>query len=150
MPRRQRYEQDYDYAIGNSVTTLLKLAHLKVPMPDLVTYDSASTRYNLANAARVADGYAWTEWIWDIISLPHTQTLLEFLGSSSYKQNVYIRTTRSTGDYATPSASYEVFSCIMLRPILSGQEGTLVARSPYNIQNFKLRFVDLVIQPGYI
>lgn len=152
MPRRQRTEKDVNYAIGTSVTNLLSLRQLAVPIPDNVVYDSASVRYALANGAQIADGYSYTDWIWDIISLPHVQTLLEFLGSDTaqYKSNIYIRTDRRDGNYTNPASSYEVFSSIMLRPALSGQSGVFVARSPYNVQNFKIRFVNLVVQSGYI
>jgi hypothetical protein len=133
---------DFQYKIGATEEELVSLHLLKIPWPDQVIYSAASVYYPRSDMSRVGDGYASVSWIWDVISRTALATLLQYVGGSSAV--VYIQTDVRDGTIAKPSAAFSKFRCTMWMPILSGEEGTPIARSALGIQTVQIKFVNLV------
>jgi len=143
------YNQASQYSIGITPTDLLALRDMHIAPPDQVVYRPASIYYVRGDMSRVGDGFAMCEWIWDAISLSRLSTILEFLDGDTYK-DVYIVTDKRDGTFSNPDDSFALFYAKMWKPILSGEEGVSIARSPYALQTVKIQFVDLVEQSGYL
>lgn len=139
------YKDDTKFAIGESSSTLILLSDMKIPPPDQVIYNPASSYYVRADQSRVADGFPSVEWVWDTISISRLSLLLDFLDGEQYA-DVYIQTDKRDGTFPTPMSSFAVFSAIMLMPVLSGEEGVPVARSPYVMQTVQINFRKLIEQ----
>jgi hypothetical protein len=139
---------DTNYQIGTSPTTLLKLRDLSVPPPDQVIFRPAATYYVRADFKRVGDGFASADWIWDVLDLSSMYKLLSFLNGED-SVALYVVTDRRDGTIPNPKNAFELFYSIMWKPIMSGEEGTPIARSPYALQTVKLSFVHMVEQAGY-
>lgn len=145
----RNYDADTLYKIGTSLSNLVSLKQLGISAPDQVTYQPTSVVYVRADMSRVGDGFTVVSWIWDIISIDNLARLMSFLGGSTYA-NVYIRTDIRDGTKAVAKNAFKVFSAIMWKPLLYGQEGVPVAKSPYTMQTVNLQFVNLVEQVGYL
>lgn len=145
-----RTSDDYlGYAIGPTPQTLAYLTNMHIPIPDQVVYTPASTYVQRADGTRVGHGYPSAQWIWDVISNSALSQLLEFLNGADYAY-VYMRTDTREGIIKQPRNAYDVFYAIMYKPILAGQEGTPIARSPYAMQSVQIQFHRLIPQPGYL
>lgn len=145
----KQYYKDTDYRIGFTAQTLAPLRRMEIPVPDQAVYSPASIYYVRGDKTRVGDGASSCSWIYDAIALDTLYKLLAFLQGADYKR-LYIRTDTRDASSPTPRGMFNVYYCIMYKPILSGQEGVNIARSPYALQSVKLSFVDLVLQPGYL
>ena len=145
----KHYYDDTDYKIGRSLTTLITLRDLGIAVPDQVVYQPSSSYYVRGDLTRVGDGFTTVSWVWDIISIDRIARLLEILDGGSYA-NVYIKTDVRDGTFAIAKNAFKVYSAIMWKPLLFGQEGTPVARSPYTLQTVNIQFVNLVEQVGYL
>ena len=143
------YCEDTDYQLGLSPTGVIPLSKLRLPEPDQVVYRPAAIYYVRSNFTRVSDGYVSTEWIWDTMSIGRLSKLLSFLAGEDYA-NVYLVTDKRDGTYPNPKVSFGMFSAIMWKPILSGDEGIHVAQSPYVVQTIKINFVHMVELSGYL
>ena len=145
----RNYKEDTDFAIGLTLNSLVSLRLIGVGVPDQVTYQRASTYYTAANMSRIGDGFAVATWVWDVISVERLSKLLTFLGGEN-SASVYIRTDERDALHAQPHLSFKVYSAIMWKPVLSGQEGTPIVRSPYALQSVQIKFLGMVEQVGYI
>jgi hypothetical protein len=137
------YYKDSLYKIGTDPLKLVTLKNLKIAAPDQVTYQPASTYYVRADMSRVGDGFAIATWIWDVISIERLSKLLAYLNGADYA-NVYIRTDMRDGTNAIAANAFRVFSAIMWKPLLFGQDGNAIVKTPYAMQSVKLQFVNLV------
>lgn len=146
-PRREL--QDADYKIGLSVDALLPLRRLGVPDPDVPVGSEAAVYYARADGSRVGDGFTSVSWVYDVISRVSLYRLMQFLSGEDYAY-VYVKTDIRDGENALPRQDFAVYYGIMYKPILSGQEGSPIARSAGAYQSVKIQFVDLVLQPGYL
>jgi len=140
---------DTDYQLGTSLASMVTLKLLNIPVPDQVIFRPASAYYVRANMSRVGDGYKAASWVWDAISLNKLAIVLSFLGGADFV-DLYVKTDLRDGTFRSPAASFKIYSCKMWKPILSGEEGVPIARSPYALQTVQLKFVDLVEQVGYL
>lgn len=145
----RNYQADSDYKIGLDRNNLVKLRDINISPPDQVTYRPASVYYVRSDLSRVGDGFATVVWVWDIMAVERMARLLSFLNGADYA-DVYIKTDLRDGTIALPRNSFFVYSCKMWKPILSGEEGVPVARSPYALQTVQIKFVDVTIEPGYM
>jgi hypothetical protein len=143
------YQNDTFYKIGRDPANLLSLRNLKIAAPDQVTFQAASTYTIRADMSRVGDGFAFATWIWDVISIERLAKLLEYLNNEDYV-SLYIRTDIRDGTHAVAANAFKVFSAIMWKPLLSGQDGNAVVKTPYAMQSVKLQFMNLVEVPGYL
>lgn len=143
------YQADSDYKIGVSIAKLASLRNLGIAPPDQVTFRPASVYYIRSDLSRVGDGFSSVIWVWDIISSEKLSKLMSFLNGADFV-DLYIKTDLRDGTHAIPSNSFGIYSCKMWKPILSGEEGVPVARSPYALQTVQIKFVDLVEQVGYL
>lgn len=143
------YDEDSLYKIGLSLTTLVSLKQLGIAAPDQVVYQPSSSVIVRGDFSRVGDGFSIVSWVWDIISIDKLARLLALLGGATYA-DVYIRTDVRDGTKAVAANAFKVFSCTMWKPLIYGQEGTPVAKSPYAIQTVNLQFINLVEQVGYL
>lgn len=141
------FRDDTNYGIGRTLTDIADLRLLGVGIPDQVIYDPSATHYERADQTRVGDGFARVTWIWDNIALSRLSALLDFLDGADYAQ-VYINTDVREGSKVAPSSAFKTFYAIMWRPILSGEEGVPVARSPYAYQTVAIQFRKLIEQGG--
>lgn len=146
---QERLLQDMRYAIGTDPNNLSELNRMKVPWPDQIVFQPASSYYMRGDGTRVGDGYASATWIWDVISLQKLSYLLEYLNGEDWVR-VYMRTDRRDGTYPNPRTAFAVYYGIMLKPILSGSEGVPLARSPYALQTVSITFKNLLIQTSYL
>jgi hypothetical protein len=84
-----------------------------------------------------------------MISISRLSQILSFLGSADFAK-VYIVTDKRDGTFPNPKISFGMFYATMWKPILSGDEGVFVVKSPYVAQTVKVTFVNLVEQLGYL
>jgi hypothetical protein len=145
----RQYCADSLYKIGSSLSNLIPLKDLGLAAPDQVTYQPASSYTVRADMTRVGDGFIIATWIWDIISIDRMSQLLAYLNGADYV-NIYIRTDKRDGTHAIAANAFKVFSAIMWKPLLFGQDGNAVVKSPYALQSVKLQFVNLVEIAGYL
>jgi hypothetical protein len=143
------YNKDTSYKIGASLTAMVALRDLNIGVPDQVTFKPAGLSYVRADYSRVSDGAAMASWVWDIISIHKLALLLNFLNGTTFA-SVYIQTDVRDGTFAIPKNAFKVFSAIMWKPLLYGEDGVPVARSPYAMQTVNIQFVNLVEQIGYL
>lgn len=130
-----------NYQVGLTADTLVSLRDMDIPIPDQVVFHPAARHYQRADYTRVSDGFPFVEWIWDILSIDRLMTLLEFLEDAEYN-DVYVRTDVRDGTQIV-SEAFQTYTAVMLKPILSGQEGVHVARSPRALQTVKIVFRKL-------
>lgn len=149
MQVQERTLQDMHYAIGTDPNNLSDLVRMHVPWPDQIVFEPASVYYTRGDGTRVGDGYITARWIWDLISLQKLSYLLEYLNGNDWAR-VYIRTDRRDGTYSNPRTAFAVYYGIMLKPIVSGNEGVPLARSPYALQTVSITFKNLLIQSNYL
>jgi hypothetical protein len=147
--KMSNYQNDTLYKIGLDPANLLSLRNLRIAPPDQVTFQAASTYIVRADMSRVGDGFALATWIWDVISIERLAKILEYLNNEDYV-NLYIRTDMRDGTHAVAANAFKVFSAIMWKPLLFGQDGNSVVRSPYAMQSVKIQFVNLIEVPGYL
>lgn len=140
---------DFDYQIGDTPTQMVTLRQLGIAPPDQVVFKPSTTYYARADFQRVGDGFASCDWIWDIISLSRLSNLLSFLNGQE-SASLYIATDKRDGTHPNPKTSFAVFSAIMWKPIITGEEGVHVAKSPYALQTVKVQFVYMVELTGYL
>ncbi|MFA5035653.1 MAG: hypothetical protein WC479_00550 [Candidatus Izemoplasmatales bacterium] len=145
----RNYQVDTLYKIGTDPSKLTTLKNLGLAAPDQVTYQAASVYTIRADMSRVGDGYSIAAWIWDVISIDRLSKLLEYLEGADYV-NLYIRTDIRDGTHAVAANAFKVFSAVMWKPLLFGQDGNPIVRSPYAMQSVKLQFVNLVEVAGYL
>lgn len=143
------YCEDSGYQIGLVPTQMTTLRNLGVPPPDQVVYKPAGIYYVRGDFHRVSDGSASCEWVWDTISLARLYKVLDLLGGSE-SVNLYVITDKRDATFPNPETSFSMFSAIMWKPIITGEEGVFVAKSPYTIQTLKLQFVYMVELTGYL
>lgn len=144
-----KYEDDTNYQVGETPQTLIPLRRMLIPIPDQVVFQAAATYYTRADGTRVGDGVTSCEWIWDVISAANLSTLLGFLNGQD-SARLYISTDRRDGTYPNPRSAFDVYYAIMWKPVVAGQEGVPIARTPYAYQSVRVRFTNLIIQPGYL
>jgi hypothetical protein len=142
------YLDDSSYKLGILPQDLISLRDMRIAAPDQVVYRSAATSYVRADFSRVSDGFTSVEWVWDMISISRLSTLLGFLNGADYI-NLYVQTDKRDGTFPNPRASFAVFYAMMWKPILSGEEGVSVVKSPYTMQTVKIQFVNMIEQAGY-
>lgn len=143
------YCEDIGYQIGLAPTEMTTLKNLGVPPPDQVVYKPSGIYYVRSDFHRVGDGYASCEWTWDVISLARLYKLVDFLDGEE-SANIYIVTDKRDATFPNPEASFGLFSAIMWKPVITGEEGVFVAKSPYAIQTVKVQFVYMVELAGYL
>jgi len=138
-----------DYALGFDPHRMISLRDLKIAPPDQITYQDASVQYVRSDMSRVGDGYTILTWVWDTISSQRIARLSEFLQSK--KSNiVYVRSDVRDGTYAVPSTAFKVYRATMWQPLLYGEEGSPVAKTARLYQTVQIKFVDAVVQVGYL
>ena len=140
MPRQ--YELDTDYKIGRLSNRLAPLRLMGIATPDQAIMQPASVYYTRADMSRVGDGYASCSLVWDMMSIERLATLLAFLDGKE-SNVVYIRTDLRDGLKPKAHDAFATYKATMWKPILSGQEGTPVARTPYVIQTVQIKFMNL-------
>ena len=143
------YCDDTQYQIGTNINRLASLKRIGVPPPDTTVFSPAASYHVRSDFTRVGDGFASTEWIWDTMSLSRLFNLLSFLNGADWA-SVYIATEKKDGFYPNPRTGFSVFSAIMWKPMLSGEDGVMLVGSPYVYQTVRIRFVNLVEQGGYL
>lgn len=140
---------DTDYALGFDPHFMISLRDLHVAIPDQITYQDASVQYVRSDMSRVADGYTILTWIWDTISVPRIARVSEFLQGK--KSNiVYVRSDVRDGTFAVPSKAFKVYRAMMWQPLLYGEEGSPVAKTARMYQTVQIKYVDAVVQVGYL
>jgi hypothetical protein len=132
-----------------SPTSMMSLERMYIPPPDQVVYRPYSSVYVRGDYSRIGDGFATAEWIWDIISISRLSNLLALLSGNDYIR-LYVITDKRDGTYPNPRSSFSLFNATMWKPILTGEEGVAVARSPYAMQTVKIQFINLVELTGYL
>lgn len=143
------YSLDTQFSVGLTPQHMITLFQMKIPPPDQVVYRPFATSYVRGDYSRVGDGFAMSEWIWDIISIVRLSKLLSFLGGAEFK-DLYVVTDKRDGTYPNPRVAFALFAAKMWKPVLTGEEGVAVARSPYAMQTVKIQFVNLIEQSGYL
>lgn len=141
--------EDSDFKIGTNINILLSLRDMKVSPPDTVTWNPTAVAYVRSDFTRVGDGFASAEWIWDTITLPRLSKLLSFLDGEEWA-SVYIQTHKNDGTYPTPELEFGVFSAIMWKPRIGGNDGVQIVGSYRTMQTVRIQFVNLVEQAGYL
>lgn len=138
----RRWAYDAQFAIGLTSTTMNRLIDAGVPVPDQVTM-GFSNYYVLADGTRVGDGYLQCVWVWDVLSRESLYALLNPLGltvATTRSVSVFIHTDTRDGLDPLPVQGFRTYEAIMYVPVLSGQEGVSITRSPYNYQSVKVSF----------
>lgn len=140
---------DFQYALGVDPENIATLRRMMIPIPDQVVYSPASMYYVRSDMTRVGDGFGSITWIWDVISRDRLAVLLEPMGGAEYLY-IYVKSDKRDGEHALPEEGYSIFYSIMYRPILSGREGTPIARSSKAYQSVKLQFRILSEETSYL
>ena len=143
----RNYNDDTLFKIGRTQAAMAPLRWLGIPVPDQIVYQSASVFYIRGDLSKVGDGYPVTSWVWDVLSNVALSKLLSFL-DDNLSAHVYVHTDVRSGEHLRPQ--FATFYATMWKPILSGQDGVPVARSPYATQTVQIRFVDLILVEGYL
>ena len=145
------YCADTLYKIGTDPVNMPTLKQLGVPVPDQVTYQAASVYYVRGDMSRIGDGYALASWVWDVISIEKLSKITSLLSGADYV-NLYIRTDIRDGTFSNAAISFKVFSAMLWKPLLFGEDGNPIVRTPYAMQSVKLQFVNLVemVGPSYL
>jgi hypothetical protein len=142
------YGADFEYRIGYAADNTISLDSMGLAPPDQVVYRPATLYYVRGDFTRVGDGFAAADWVWDTIGLSKLSLLLSFLADEDSAE-VYIQTDKREGLSPNPKASFGIFRCIMWKPILSGEDGVHVVRTPYVLQTVRVQFRRLIeIIPG--
>lgn len=136
--------EDTDYAIGLTANTLMSLRDLNIPPPDQPVFTPAALYRVRGDLSRVGDGFPMANWIWDVISVATLYPVINLLGGADFKE-LYIRTDKRDASTPSPDLAFNVYSCIMWKPILAGDEGVYVARSPYALQTVQIQFKRLIL-----
>ena len=144
----QGYIADTDYRIGLVADTLVKLRDMNISPPDQVVFQPAAKYRVRGDLTRVGVGYATVHWIWDVASLERLANLLEFLDGED-SADVYIYTDRRDGRTHAPAEAFNVYSAKMWWPLLYGDEGVPIARSPYAFQTIDIQFKNVVFWASY-
>ena len=133
-----------EYKIRRSAgSTLFSFAKLGLPLPDQVVYTVASVYYGRADYSRVGDGYPQLVWVWDVLSRNKLAILLTLLDGADYA-DVVVRTDTRTGENPNPIPAFTTFTAVMWKPLLSGEEGVMIARSHLAFQTVSINFRKLV------
>jgi hypothetical protein len=143
------YNLDSAYAIGLEPTQMVYLRQMNIAPPDQIVYKPAAVYYVRSDFSRVGDGFASVEWVWDMISISRLHNIISFLDGEDYA-SLYVLTDKRDGSYPNPRTSFGLFYATMWKPIITGEEGVFVARSPYVVQTVKLQFVNMVEMSGYL
>lgn len=122
---------------------MMSFARLDIPIPDQVVYHEYAVVYQRADHSRVGDGYPTLTWTWDVLSRERLATLLSVLDGEDYA-DVRIRTDARDGEESNAFSSFKTFDAVMWKPILSGKEGTPIARSSRAFQTVTVTFRKLV------
>jgi len=134
---------DFAYKIGLTATTMMLLSDMKLAPPDQVVWRPSAVHYPRADFSRVGDGFSSFDWIWDTISIARLSSLLKLLnGAESVR--LYAVTDKRDGTYPNPRSAFSVFWATMWKPVLSGEEGVSVVKSPYVMQTVKVQFVNAI------
>lgn len=150
LARPYRPTADKDYKLGTTANNVLRLRDLGVPSPDQVIYRPYAESYVRGDLSRVGDGVNSVEWTWDIISLIELEKMLSitFAGDRTLTfATCFINTDYRTGDMPNPVENFNLFSCIIWRPEIFGNEGTPVVRSAHGMQSVVLKFTELESVP---
>lgn len=142
------WRDNTNYQIGSTPTGLMSLRELNIPVPDQVVFRPMAAYYVRADFTRVGDGFASTDWIWDVLDLNSVYKLLSFLGGEE-SVALYVVTDKRDGTIPNPATAFGLYYSIMWKPIMSGEEGVPIARSQVALQTVRLRFVNMVEQVGY-
>ena len=124
-------------------STLFSFAKLGLSIPDQIVYRVASVYYGRADYSRVGDGFPQLTWVWDVLSRSTLAILLTLLDGNDYA-DVVVRTDTRTGEDPNPLPSFTTFTAVMWKPLLSGEEGVMVARSNLAYQTVSVKFRKLV------
>lgn len=138
-----------NFKIGTAVDVLLSLRDMKVAPPDTVVWRPTAVSYVRSDFTRVGDGFASAEWIWDTISIARLSKILSFLAGEDWA-DVYIQTQKNDGTYPTPELEFGVFSAVMWKPTIGGNDGVQIVGSYRTMQTVRIQFVNLVEQTGYL
>lgn len=141
--------QDTNYAIGLSPLKLVTLRSMDIAPPDQVLYQDATQYYVRSDMSRVGDGFSILTWIWDTMSYVRVANLARF-AAGQHSAMVYVRSQMRDGTIARADQSFNVFYGTMWVPFLFGQEGTPVAKSNRVYNTVQFKFVDVVLQTGYL
>lgn len=136
-----------EYQIRRSTDpAMMSFTRLELPLPDQVVYRTASAYYVRADQSRVGDGYPTLLWVWDVLSIRKLSILLSLLDGAEYA-NVRVRSEAKDGTQPNPYASFVTFDGVMLKPIVSGDEGLPIARSHNAMQTVSVQFRKLEVVP---
>jgi len=122
---------------------MVSFSRLGLPIPDQVLFRESGIAYIRADLSRVGDGYPSVTWVWDVLSRHNVYKFVSILDGETYA-SVRIRTDKRDGEQGNPEASFTLYDAIMWKPILSGQEGTPIARSSLAFQTVSIEFRKLV------
>lgn len=141
------FSTDMDFKIGLTASRMFTLRDMKIPPPDQAPYKPGAVLNVRLDYSRVWDGYASFDWVWDTIALSSIYKLIELLNGAE-SGNVYVVTPKRITNYPNPQVSLGLFSAVMWKPDVSGEEGTFVVKSPYALQTVKVPFVKAVELSG--
>ncbi len=141
--------ENSDFKISTDIDALISLRSMKIAPPDTVVWRPTAIAYVRSDFTRVGDGFASAEWIWDTITIARLSNLLSFLGGEEWA-SVYIQTHKNDGTYPTPELEFGVFSAIMWKPRIGGDDGIQIVGSYSTMQTVRIQFVNLVEQAGYL
>lgn len=132
-----------EYKIRRSTDPdLMSFERLKLPPPDQVVFREYGLVYVRADHSRVGDGYPSLTWVYDVISRANLYKFVALLGGEDYA-SVRIRTDTRDAEHAGVETSFKIFDAVMWKPVLSGQEGTSIARSDLAFQTVSINFRKL-------
>ena len=114
--------EDTDFKISLDIDALISLRDIRIPPPDTVVWRPSAIHYIRSDFTRVSDGFASAQWIWDTISISRLSNLLSFLAGEEFA-SVYVQTHKNDGTYPAPELQFGVFSAIMWKPIIGGDDG---------------------------
>ena len=123
---------------------MMSFTRLGLPIPDQVVYREFAKYYVRADQSRVGDGFPILLWVWDILTDRKLSILLSILDGAEYAV-VRVRSEARTGIEPNPIASFKTFDAVMLKPVISGEEGIPVARSHVALQTVTVQFRKLEI-----
>lgn len=149
-PQFQKPTLYFDYRVGVTSSNMLRLRDMGIPAPDQVLYRPYAESYLRGDNSRVGDGEPMIEWVWDIKAIHELSKLVQMWFSTqttTFADNVFIKSDLRDGQFPEPQLSFKVFDCTVWRPELFGPDGTPVARSSKAIQTVRFQFINLVEVP---
>lgn len=138
------WNEDTQYALcPASADDVIRLQDMDVPKPDNSVIGFPVYRVR-ADLTRVADGHLQCSWIWNTIARTSLYKLLAAVGITGATTYAHVKIYTDDRSGTTPSPEFKLYTAVMYAPNLTGDDGSMIVKSPYMLQSTRVIFNKLV------